>query len=1034
MAKAKELKIQVTVDKKTGELQILNKELDQVDRSAKRTSSTINNTGSSFVALASKIGLVTTAIYAFKATIENGFDYNKDLENLKAGLVTLSVAIADKATPTTQKYIKANKEATYTLKKLQEINAKTPNTLKETTRLYNAMYVSMKNSGVSTNELIQITEKLSIAAKAGGIEFNSLLAGVDGLANGTVLANSDLGRFLASLGLTNEKLKNSTDKAALLQKVLGELKVPDTFDTAVSNLSTEWDDFTGKLSKPLFDEAKKDIKIFTQFLTDNKDAMLEFAYDIGRIFKLVANGYEAIYKTTLKGYLELTLLFKEQINTIINYVIDTIQQTNNYWSNTWIGQKAGIKPISLKHYVVDTETVKKEIDDITDSIANLGNMNDDLVKKILNNTVKLEPGKSTKDDYNGDSHKKKEETIDWNTIDLSPLEKYKDQLWKAELAKQKQAQQESLDLQKQALDAIKEPIELVNEKYLKMYDVVKDIFSTEQMTKFYAKWSKELDTINKKSAGYKGVGTKDFTDGLKGQYKSITNVSRAFENVAGEQKKWTNYSKENTATEADKNKHLNDQIGLWGDVAGAVGSMAEEGSAASKVALVAQTSLAVAQGVSAIMNQGSGDPYTAIPRMVAMGAMVASTLSTINASVKGGANIAPKDYTSTINSASFTTGTNVSLKDYDGNFDKFMEGLDKASERLEKFGNVGTSLGDSLETLKNNLDDLHLKEAHFKELIDQYGEVRKEIIKTKARWEGIFYHLGSTTTLTYRYGDSLKIIENQMDQIKAELGQKVSDSLADSLNFDDYTVKDAKNLIGDFDITKYQKILDEINAFAIKAKKNGGELDFADNIALADLYQDELYKTGQDYTEVIKIITDALQTSKNNIKTWNDSFKNPYQIAQDMASKLNVTLATSLTGLSDLFKQLSEDVDGLTDSDLELLQANKDLIESNKQAINDAWLGEYSPLSLLQKTQYATSIATGKIQSNLSPTESALLALQTAKNTATTDEQLRPFFDRYIASLTEQEPDATRTDIVEAITTTNITLNDVIDRLERIEQ
>ena len=90
---------------------------------------------------------------------------------------------------------------------LTRINAKTPQTLGQTAQIFKTMYAPMQKVGATQEDLIFLTEKLAIASKVGGVEFNSLLAGVDGLASGTVLANSNLGRFLSSLGLTNEALK-----------------------------------------------------------------------------------------------------------------------------------------------------------------------------------------------------------------------------------------------------------------------------------------------------------------------------------------------------------------------------------------------------------------------------------------------------------------------------------------------------------------------------------------------------------------------------------------------------------------------------------------------------------------------------------------------------------------------------------------------------------------------------------------------------------------------------------------------------------
>ena len=168
------------------------------------------------------------------------------------------------------------------MKELQELNKKTPHTLGETNKIYNAMYVSMKKAGLSTAEVLKVTEKLSIAAKAGSVEFNSLLAGVDGLATGTVLANSDLGRFLGALGLTNDKLKNSKDLFSDLNEALGDFQAINDMDTAISNLTNAWDGIAGKVSEDIFKTLKKsitDISKYLETLTDEEIQGFRIAFN-----------------------------------------------------------------------------------------------------------------------------------------------------------------------------------------------------------------------------------------------------------------------------------------------------------------------------------------------------------------------------------------------------------------------------------------------------------------------------------------------------------------------------------------------------------------------------------------------------------------------------------------------------------------------------------------------------------------------------------------------------------------------------------
>ncbi|MFY4859107.1 tape measure protein [Aliarcobacter butzleri] len=67
----------------------------------------------------------------------------------------------------------------------------------------------------------------------------------------------------------------------------------------------------------------------------------------------------------------------------------------------------------------------------------------------------------------------------------------------------------------------------------------------------------------------------------------------------------------------------------YSNIAGALSSMYDEGSREAATFQIAQSSLALVEGTRAILTAGTGDPYTAIPRMIAMGAMVSSLLSNI---------------------------------------------------------------------------------------------------------------------------------------------------------------------------------------------------------------------------------------------------------------------------------------------------------------------------------------------------------------------------------------------------------------------
>jgi len=209
---------------------------------------------------------------AFKSAITTGIKYNKVIEEQTQSITALIAATSKQedamgnSISVTELYTRANAEAVDVLGQLEEINKSTPHTLGQTAQIYKTMLPSMKGLGVSTAELVQMTKKLSIAAGAGGVQFQSLLAGVDGLATGTVLANSDLGRFLSTIGLSNEALKESTDVVGLFEDKLGSFQAPDTMQVAISNLENAWGKFMGTLTSDSFQAGKKGLNALAEHI------------------------------------------------------------------------------------------------------------------------------------------------------------------------------------------------------------------------------------------------------------------------------------------------------------------------------------------------------------------------------------------------------------------------------------------------------------------------------------------------------------------------------------------------------------------------------------------------------------------------------------------------------------------------------------------------------------------------------------------------------------------------------------------------
>jgi len=1054
----KDLRIKITVDKNTGSLKVINSEFDDLDFK-------VNKTDKSFGTLKGSIaGLATAAvgIYAVEKALESvmksGFSFNKELEEAKAGLISLSVAVQDKSIPVLDRYNAANIEATSTLKELQRINAQTPHSLNETNKIYKAMYVSMKNAGASTSDMIELTRSLSIASGAAGIEFNSLLAGVDGLATGTVLANSDLGRFLSSLGLTNEKLKESDDVVKLLNNTLKDFKAADTMGVALSNLGNSWDVLTGKMTEDSFDGAKVGLNTLSDLLNKMSDEDITHAremingFSIGAInavygisvgvvelinafdslgariagmaFRIEngiflsdeeSNALESMYAQTHKNmkvrdeFIENLKKSKEAIESTINSN-ENVTESQREWNEALaefnkydpdfddqigktkelsseqkkaISQQINLNDKLYKQYIDITGTdYDKWALSVSDTIAELGKSTELTTKqfvKLGNELMKTDPlseaFKNIDMDVDSDWIK---QLIEWEKEEqeekqaLLDLEKeysdfltsrYKDTLdMQLELAESGMDWANSLDGVAGAINDIAK----ASKKYF-----VTNIKEKKKENKVYEDYGKQFISLNKAKE-----------DGLITQQEL-------------EKKTYELSINQDKEIHATKISGLESEIGVYGEVAGAMSSMYDEGSRGAEAFKMVQAGLAIVQGAVAIVNQGTGDPYSAIPRMIAMAATVAGVLGSAGISGGGGGDVS---------APSVSDAKEEEINSY---YDVFLGKLDRQIALLESIDRNGTA--DKLNAVKNTaefqkefelaglsvrsliedkMDDISddsgvdvtsYYNTNYTEhgivdpldffshetapnLFDGFFGTDDEAQKFNDWWEQVY----GLTDQEYKemqndFQDSInEYATNTIDSITSLLDtsddlKDTYDELTDSTEYADKQYReyvDQLNAInaGD-DIASYLQEQIEIIDSSLTGLLNDDNIslllsqDPADMKAQVELIDELAEVTGQtfedgaedvlNYLDAIEAVSEAMITSNENIKTFEDSFKSDQELLADKAKKLGVSYATSSTGLDALFESLKGGIDGLNDEELDFLEANKSYVDDLIDAQND---------------------------------------------------------------------------------------------------
>jgi hypothetical protein len=534
------------------------------------------------------------------------------------------------------------------------------------------------------------------------------------------------------------------------------------------------------------------------------------------------------------------------------------------------------------------------------------------------------------------------------------------------------------DTIEKALERIKSPIEKVNEEFMSMHEIIKDVFDKEQLKKFYVAWGKEAEKAGKSA----------------------------------------------TKPIEDQNYNLKKQIGLWSDVTNSIMSMSQEGSTAAKIAQVAQTGLAIANGVSAILNQGNGDPYTAFARIAAMTALVSSTLSSFGVSGgSGGGGVS----TPTL----YNGRTIEQEKEYvEISFDPMIDRLDKQIEILEAIELNGSAQALQLKSAGVQFQrDIQLSQLDILDESFMKGSTPFEVANTRFQREQTFFGVdrlieditevekaldfsiinviesngkyGKTVTLAIdELADGFNLIEatialgqagiynvigagelredkntieefqNAYNQAITEIQNTISDYALGIIEIS-RQIKDAGNDLKEYydsitgtsrfqsedinkafsDVERISKgktlssyIETQISAIEKLSTKFGKETidlllssdieDAIDQINEIDGLStaiNEAFEGGVqevlDYKDSIKLVSEIMATSKNNIKSFKDSLLTSDEKIQQLADKFGVDVPESIEDVMSIFEALKGGIDGLTDDELDALNQFKKAVE-----------------------------------------------------------------------------------------------------------
>jgi len=191
----------------------------------------------------------------------------------------------------------------------------------------------------------------------------------------------------------------------------------------------------------------------------------------------------------------------------------------------------------------------------------------------------------------------------------------------------------------------------------------------------------------------------------EGDFKGVSKVAKQIELLVDETKQYESNKKKaanNTKLLAKvEEDHTKNQIAGYANISGAMSEMFNEGSREAAAFKAIESGLAVVAGVRAIMTAGTGDPYTAIPRMVAMAAMVASTLQSVGIAFSGNGNVTTTS--DAFSSMQANTGTGSILGDTTAQSKSISKSMEILGDLAKPEFRIMTDMARSLQSIDDKI-------------------------------------------------------------------------------------------------------------------------------------------------------------------------------------------------------------------------------------------------------------------------------------------------------------------------------------------
>jgi len=414
----------------------------------------------------------------------------------------------------------------------------------------------------------------------------------------------------------------------------------------------------------------------------------------------------------------------------------------------------------------------------------------------------------------------------------------------------------------------------------------------------------------------------------------------------------------------NKEEQFNAEMAGYASLAGSMASAFEKGSAGAIAFTALQSALGIASSWTAIAGAWALPFPSNIPAVAAVTSAVLPIIGQLGGSASsGGSAKKGPDYSSTIQSASFADNKGVSIRDYGGNFDKFIKGLDSASAKLEGFGSTGSALGERLRALTNSINV---------KAIEYESWLMKAIGWTKPiNIEAYVYSSLKNGNERTGFGSSYaKAIYDMGQQISSILTEAVQESLDYSL----LTKEALSSLVSDIDLDAYEETLNQINELALKAKAQGGVLSDADKETLIELYTLPNFIKAQDYQDAIDIYTDYIEDEKDLTLDRLDGLGSFIDSATDFVKELRgvgdskQTFSSFATSFSDMINAIqsgSEDIDSIGGKAIDAAKVYLDTVSATATTAKDIEFSKLLVASRFASIGGVTEISLSNINDTL---------------------------------------------------------------------